>query len=79
MGDTFPIPRIDEISDQLGRSRYYSTLDLASEYHQVPIRPEDRQKTAFSTALRIYTDAIWVDWSTQYFSAFNEFSLNWNQ
>ncbi|KAL4119006.1 hypothetical protein QTP88_011879 [Uroleucon formosanum] len=35
LGDTFPIPRIDEISDQLGRSRYYSTLDLASEYHQM--------------------------------------------
>ncbi|KAL4154131.1 hypothetical protein QTP88_001964 [Uroleucon formosanum] len=31
------------------RSRYYSTLDLASGYHQVPIREEDRQKTAFST------------------------------
>jgi len=44
----FPIPRIDEILDQLGRSRYYSTLHLASGYHQVPIRPEDRQKTAFS-------------------------------
>ncbi|KAL4103608.1 hypothetical protein QTP88_018969 [Uroleucon formosanum] len=49
VGDAFPIPRIDEILDQLGRSRYYSTLDLASGYHQVPIREEDRQKTAFST------------------------------
>ncbi|KAL4083643.1 hypothetical protein QTP88_028959 [Uroleucon formosanum] len=49
MGDAFPIPRIDEILDQLGRYRYYSTLDLASGYHQVPIREEDRQKTAFST------------------------------
>lgn len=49
VGDAFPIPRIDEILDQLGRSRYYTTLDLASGYHQVPIRPQDREKTGFST------------------------------
>lgn len=46
IGDAFPIPRIDEILDQLGRSRYYTTLDLASEYHQVPIRPQNCDKTA---------------------------------
>jgi len=49
IGDAYPIPRIDEILDQLGRSRYYSTLDLVSGYHHVSIRAEDRQKTAFST------------------------------
>jgi hypothetical protein len=49
VGDAFPIPRIDEILDQLGRSRYYTTLDLASGYHQVAIKPEDREKTGFST------------------------------
>jgi len=49
IGDAFPIPRIDEILDQLGRSRYYSTLDLASGYPQVPIQPQDREKTGFST------------------------------
>lgn len=49
IGDAFPIPRIDEILDQLGRSRYYTTLDLASGYHQVPIKSEDRGKTGFST------------------------------
>jgi len=49
IGDAFPITRIDEIFDQLGRSRYYTTLDLASGYHQVPIRPQDREKTGFLT------------------------------
>ena len=47
----FPIPRMDEILDQLGSSRYFSTLDLASGYHQVEMDKGDREKTAFSTAL----------------------------
>jgi len=45
----FPIPRIDEILDQLGHSRYFTTLDLASGYHQVLVDGRDRHKTAFST------------------------------
>jgi len=47
----FPIPRIDEILDQLGSSRYFSTLDLDSGYHQVLLSKVDREKTAFSTGL----------------------------
>lgn len=49
VGDAFPLPNITEILDQLGKSRYFSTLDLASGFHQIPIRSEDRHKTAFST------------------------------
>lgn len=45
----FPIPRIDEILDQLGNSRYFTTLDLASGYHQVLLDEQDKEKTAFST------------------------------
>ncbi|GBP02071.1 Retrovirus-related Pol polyprotein from transposon 17.6 [Eumeta japonica] len=45
----FPIPRIDEILDQLGNSRYFTTLDLASGYHQVLVDEQDKEKTAFST------------------------------
>jgi len=48
-GDAFPLPRIDDILDQLGHSRYFSTLDLASGYHQVCVSKKDREKTAFST------------------------------
>ena len=47
----FSIPRIEEILDQLGYCKYFSTLDLASGYHQVLVDPKDCRKTAFSTAL----------------------------
>ena len=43
------MPNITEILDQLGRCKYFSTLDLASGFHQVPIDPENVPKTAFST------------------------------
>ena len=49
VGDVFPLPRIEDILDQLGRARYFTTLDMASGYHQVLVKPEDRPKTAFST------------------------------
>ncbi|GBO99886.1 Retrovirus-related Pol polyprotein from transposon 297 [Eumeta japonica] len=41
--------KIDEILDQLGNSRYFTTLDLASGYHQVLVDEQDKEKTAFST------------------------------
>jgi len=30
--DTFPLPRIDDLLDQLGKSEYFSTLDLAAGF-----------------------------------------------
>ena len=50
----FPIPRIDEILDQLGNSRYFTTLDLEKGYHQVLMDEVDREKTAFSTGVGHY-------------------------
>lgn len=49
VGEVFPIPQISEILDQLGAAKYFSTLDLATGYHQVFLKEEDRSKTAFST------------------------------
>jgi len=36
IGDSFPLPNITEILDQLGNAKYFTTLDLASGYHQIP-------------------------------------------
>lgn len=47
--DTFPLPRIDDLLDQLGSARYFSTLDLASGYWQVRMHPNSVEKTAFVT------------------------------
>ena len=49
--DSFPIPNIIEILDQLGKAKYFSTFDLASGFHQIKINPADTHKTAFSTNL----------------------------
>jgi hypothetical protein len=49
MGDSFPMPNITDILDQLGNAKYFSVLDLASGYHQIPMHEEHKQKTAFST------------------------------
>ncbi len=47
--DGYPIPRVDELLDCLGRARYISTLDLTKGYWQVPLSENAKLKTAFST------------------------------
>lgn len=43
----YPIPRIDDLSDQLKGAKYFSKIDLKAGYHQVPIEPSDVWKTSF--------------------------------
>ena len=45
----YPLPRIDELFDQLQGSRVYSKIDLRSGYHQLKVRENDVSKTAFRT------------------------------
>ncbi|MGL5480857.1 MAG: reverse transcriptase family protein, partial [Aeromonas veronii] len=47
--DGYPMPRVDELLERLGRARYISTLDLTKGYWQVPLSGEAKEKTAFST------------------------------
>ena len=52
--DAYPMPRVDDIIDQLCRAKYISTLDLTKGYWQVPVKATDRPKTAFSTPFGLY-------------------------
>ena len=47
--NTFPLPKIDDLLDQLGKSKYFSTLDLKSGYWQIKVHPSSQEKTAFTT------------------------------
>ena len=45
---------MDDLLDQLGRSKFFTTLDLASGYWQVKVHPHSREKTAFITPQGLY-------------------------
>ncbi|KAL8134756.1 hypothetical protein AgCh_009680 [Apium graveolens] len=45
----YPLPRIDDLFDQLNDAVYFSKIDLRTGYHQLKIKPEDIPKTAFRT------------------------------
>lgn len=47
--DRFPLPRIDDQLDRLGKHKYFTTLDMASGFHQIPIANCSIEKTAFVT------------------------------
>ena len=50
----YSLPRIDARIDALSESRWFSTFDLRSGYHQVAMKPRDAEKTAFITRNRTY-------------------------
>ena len=52
--DRMPIPRIDDILDNLGGQKYFSTLDLTKAYHQGFMKESARKYTAFSTPWGLY-------------------------
>lgn len=52
--DAFPLPRIEESLDSLYGAKWFSTIDLASGYHQVAVTERDKIKTAFCTPFGLF-------------------------
>ena len=49
INNRYPLPRIDDLFDQLKGATMFSKIDLRSGYHQVHIKEEDIYKSAFTT------------------------------
>ncbi|KAI8496819.1 hypothetical protein Bbelb_254740 [Branchiostoma belcheri] len=52
--DAYPMPRIDEMLDKLGKAKYITKIDLSRGYWQVPLTPDSKSKTAFATPFGLY-------------------------
>lgn len=49
IADTYPLGRIDTILDSLGRTKFFTVVDLQSGFHQIPLEKASRPITSFST------------------------------
>ncbi|KAG1445529.1 hypothetical protein G6F55_011924 [Rhizopus delemar] len=52
--DSYPLPRIDDLLDTLGKAKVFSALDMRAGFHQVPMEEESKELTAFTTKFGVY-------------------------
>ncbi len=63
--DSFPMPLVDDVISQLGRSAWFTALDLQSEFWQIRMAPEDMSKITLVTKSGLY------DWTVMPFGLKN--------
>ena len=54
LSDAYPMPRIEDLIDGLGKAKFITTLELSQGYWQVPMAEEARHLTAFTTPFGLY-------------------------
>lgn len=52
--DAYPMPRVDELLEKLGKAKFITRLDLTKGYWQVPLSAKSKEKTAFTTPDGLY-------------------------
>ena len=52
--DAFPLPRMTDLVNNITQCKVFSTTDLRSAYHQVPLKDEDKPYTAFEARNNLY-------------------------
>ncbi|XP_071681506.1 uncharacterized protein [Lolium perenne] len=50
----YPLPKIDDLFDQMNGAKVFSKIDLRTRYHQLKVRESDIPKTAFTTRYGLY-------------------------
>jgi len=56
--DMFPMPLVEDVIDQLGKSTWFTALDLQSGFWQIQMAPEDMKKIALITKTGLYDRTI---------------------
>ena len=65
--DTYQIPSIDDILDEIGQTKIITTLDLVKGYWQLPVAKEDCDKTTSVSPVWVISvshNAVWTVWNS---------------